>query len=113
VPPGGPVGGAVGALSALATVNRVDSDLFVACAARPALFLAAITRDSRHKRRHTGGRRAIHKKKRKFETGRPASMTKLSADKTVHIVRSRGGSPKFRALRLADGNFSWGSEGES
>mmetsp|Transcript_32878 Transcript_32878/g.75705 ORF Transcript_32878/g.75705 Transcript_32878/m.75705 type:complete len:208 (-) Transcript_32878:112-735(-) len=69
----------------------------------------AITRDSRHKRRHTGGRRAIHKKKRQFETGRPAAMTKLG-EKTVHIVRARGGNPKFRALRLTEGNFSWGSE---
>jgi len=67
-----------------------------------------ITRDSRHKRRATGGRRAVHKKKRKFETGRPAAMTKLG-EKRVHLVRARGGNTKFRALRLNEGNFSWGS----
>jgi small subunit ribosomal protein S8e len=29
----------------------------------------------------------------------------------VHLVRTRGGNRKFRALRLEAGNFSWGSEG--
>lgn len=28
----------------------------------------------------------------------------------VHLVRTRGGNSKFRALRLDTGNFSWGSE---
>eukprot|EP00341_Mesodinium_pulex_P009859 CAMPEP_0116942982 /NCGR_PEP_ID=MMETSP0467-20121206/34913_1 /TAXON_ID=283647 /ORGANISM="Mesodinium pulex, Strain SPMC105" /LENGTH=203 /DNA_ID=CAMNT_0004626071 /DNA_START=23 /DNA_END=634 /DNA_ORIENTATION=- len=69
----------------------------------------AITRDSRHKRRHTGGRRNVHKKKRKFETGRPGAMTKIGA-KRVRPVRCRGGNMKFRALRLDSGNFSWGTE---
>jgi len=36
-----------------------------------------INRDSRHKRRATGGRMPVHQKKRKFEMGRPAAMTKL------------------------------------
>lgn len=36
-----------------------------------------ITRDSRHKHRLTGGRVNVHKKKRKFELGRPAAMTRL------------------------------------
>ncbi len=53
----------------------------------------------------------MHKKKRKFETGRPAAMTKLG-EKRVHLVRARGGNTKFRALRLNEGNFSWGSTGE-
>ena len=69
----------------------------------------AITRDSRHKRRRTGGRRNAYKKKRKYETGRQASMTKLGG-KRVHLVRTRGGNMKHRALRLEEGNFSWGSE---
>ena len=30
--------------------------------------------------------------------------------KRVHLVRTRGGNRKFRALRLDTGNFSWGSE---
>jgi len=68
-----------------------------------------ISRDSRHKRRATGGRRAVHQKKRKFELGRPAAHTKLGA-KSVHTVRSRGGNRKFRAMRLDSGNFSWGTE---
>jgi small subunit ribosomal protein S8e len=68
-----------------------------------------ISRDSRHKRRATGGRRNIHQKKRKFELGRPAAQTKMGA-KRVHVVRGRGGNLKFRAMRLDTGNFSWGSE---
>ena len=31
--------------------------------------------------------------------------------KRVHTVRVRGGNLKLRALRLENGNFSWGSEG--
>jgi small subunit ribosomal protein S8e len=70
-----------------------------------------ISRDSRHKRRATGGRRNIHQKKRKFELGRPAANTKLHVgEKRVSVVRGRGGNLKFRALRLDHGNFSWGSE---
>lgn len=68
-----------------------------------------ISRDSRHKRRATGGKRAIHQKKRKFELGRPASNTKLGSSR-VHLVRCRGGAIKHRALRLDVGNYSWGSE---
>merc|ERR1712125_164661 len=69
-----------------------------------------ISRDSRHKRRETGGRMPIHKKKRKFESGKPAANTKL-ADKRIRLVRSRGGNTKKRALRLNKGNFMWQSEG--
>ncbi|KAJ8601062.1 hypothetical protein CTAYLR_004495 [Chrysophaeum taylorii] len=68
-----------------------------------------ISRDSRHKRRATGGKRAPFRKKRKFELGRQAAMTKLGS-KRVHLVRSRGGNTKYRAIRLESGNFSWGSE---
>lgn len=68
-----------------------------------------ITREGRHKRRETGGRRAHYRKKRKFEMGRPAAMTKIG-DKNIHTVRCRGGNLKFRALRLDSGNFSWGTE---
>jgi small subunit ribosomal protein S8e len=49
------------------------------------------------------------RKKRKFEMGRPAALTKLGA-KRIHLVRGRGGNVKHRALRLDNGNFSWGSE---
>ena len=41
--------------------------------------------------------------------GRQSSMTKLGA-KRVHIVRTRGGNQKFRALRLDHGNFAWASQ---
>lgn len=70
-----------------------------------------ISRDSRHKRRATGGRKANLKKKRLYESGRPPSMTKLGP-KRVKDVRVRGGNTKFRAMRLESGNFSWGSEGK-
>jgi small subunit ribosomal protein S8e len=72
-------------------------------------LLAGISRDSRHKRRNTGGRRALHIKKRKYELGRPAANTKLGK-KCVRPVRGRGANMKYRALRLETGNFSWGTE---
>merc|ERR1712137_935442 len=62
-----------------------------------------------HKKRKTGGKRPTYKKKRKYEMGRPASMTKIGGYR-VHLVRVRGGNIKRRALRLDTGNFSWGSE---
>ncbi len=68
-----------------------------------------ISRDSRHKRRSTGGRMPVHQKKRKFEMARQPSMTKLGA-KQVRSVRGRGGNFKFRALRVDVGNFTWASE---
>jgi small subunit ribosomal protein S8e len=71
-----------------------------------------INRDSRHKRRATGGRMPVHQKKRKFEMGRQPAMTKLG-QKRVRTVRGRGGNMKYRALRIDAGNFSWGSEAVS
>mmetsp|Transcript_14280 Transcript_14280/g.21519 ORF Transcript_14280/g.21519 Transcript_14280/m.21519 type:complete len:207 (+) Transcript_14280:85-705(+) len=71
-----------------------------------------ISRDSRHKHRHTGGRRNIHQKKRKFEMGRPAALCKLG-HKRVRSVRGRGANMKYRALRADHGNFAWGSENVS
>lgn len=68
-----------------------------------------INRDSRHKRRATGGRMPVHQKKRKYEMGRQSASTKLG-QKRVRPVRCRGGNYKFRALRIDAGNFSWGSE---
>merc|ERR1739848_207828 len=72
-------------------------------------FAMGITRDTLHKRRATGGTRPKTRKKRKFEMGRPSAMTRLMPSR-VHHVRTRGGNLKFRALRLDNGNFSWGSE---
>ena len=71
-----------------------------------------INRDSRHKRRATGGRMPIHQKKRKFEMGRQPTMTKLGP-KRVRPLRTRGGNLKWRALKIDGGNFSWGSEAVS
>mmetsp|Transcript_33221 Transcript_33221/g.53499 ORF Transcript_33221/g.53499 Transcript_33221/m.53499 type:complete len:204 (+) Transcript_33221:33-644(+) len=62
-----------------------------------------------HRRPHTGGKQKPIRKKRKFEMGRPAAMTKLGG-KRIHLVRGRGGNMKRRAMRLETGNFSWGSE---
>jgi small subunit ribosomal protein S8e len=75
----------------------------------PLSIQQGITREGKHKRRETGGRRAQFRKKRKFELGRPAAMTKIG-EKRIHTVRCRGGNLKFRALRLDSGNFSWGTE---
>ena len=69
-----------------------------------------ISRDSRHKRRLTGGRMPIHKKKRQYESGRPAANTKLG-DSRIREVRAMGGKIKRRALRLNTGNYNWASEG--
>ena len=69
-----------------------------------------ISRDSRHKRRLTGGRVAIHKKKRAYEAGRPAANTKLG-ERKIKKIRVHGGNLKYRALRLQVGNFNWASEG--
>jgi len=49
-------------------------------------------------------------KKRAFEAGRQEANTRIGA-KRIHLVRTRGGNRKFRALRLESGNFSWASEG--
>merc|ERR1711981_1195691 len=71
--------------------------------------IMGISRDSFHKRRKTGGKLTKWRKKRKFELGRPPSMTKIG-DTRIHSVRTRGGNKKYRALRLNYGNFSWPSE---
>ena len=68
-----------------------------------------ITRSSFKKRRATGGKRPVYRKKRKYELGRPAAGTRIGP-KRVRTVRVRGGHTKFRALRLEHGNFSWSSE---
>lgn len=48
---------------------------FLSSVTSPAM---GISRDSLHKRRATGGRRQVHRKKRKFELGRPAANTRVS-----------------------------------
>jgi len=51
----------------------------------------------------------VHQKKRKFEMARQPAMTKMGP-KQLRSVRGRGGNLKYRALRLDNGNFTWGSE---
>lgn len=46
----------------------------------------------------------------RYEMGRQAANTKLSTNVAVRKVRVRGGNEKFRALRLDNGNFAWGTE---
>jgi len=69
-----------------------------------------ISRDSRHKRSASGAKRAAYRKKRAFEAGRQPANTKIGP-KRIHVVRTRGGNHKYRALRLDSGNFAWASEG--
>lgn len=65
-----------------------------------------ISRDSRHKKRLTGGVMSVHQKKRAFEKGRPMAATKIG-EKRIRKIRVRGGNHKYRALRLNIGNFVW------
>jgi len=71
-----------------------------------------IVRSRLHKRKVTGGKRAIARKRRKHELGRLPANTKLGG-RRVTTVRTRGGNTKARALRLDAGNFAWGSESVS
>lgn len=50
--------------------------------------------------------------RRAFEKGRQPANTRIG-NKRIHLVRTRGGNTKYRALRLDSGNYSWGSEGIS
>merc|ERR1711890_215622 len=75
-------------------------------------FGMGISRDSLHKRRATGGKRPQTRKKRAYEAGRPSAMTRLMPHR-VHLVRTRGGNTKYRALRLDQGSFSWATEAVS
>ncbi|XP_049848256.1 uncharacterized protein LOC126313349 [Schistocerca gregaria] len=68
-----------------------------------------ITRDTLHKRRETGGKRKITRKKRKHELGRQPANTHIGPYSVTHL-RVRGGNYKHRALRLDHGNFAWASE---
>jgi len=71
--------------------------------------IMGISRDKLHKRRATGGRRKILRGKRKFELGRAPALTKLG-EKRIHLIRTRGGHHKYRALRLNEGHFVWPGE---
>mmetsp|Transcript_25230 Transcript_25230/g.63956 ORF Transcript_25230/g.63956 Transcript_25230/m.63956 type:complete len:192 (+) Transcript_25230:203-778(+) len=64
-----------------------------------------ISRDSIHKKRLTGGKKRLWRKKRKHEIGRQMSNTKIGP-KQISKIRVRGGNVKNRALKLDHGNFS-------
>mmetsp|Transcript_10878 Transcript_10878/g.26942 ORF Transcript_10878/g.26942 Transcript_10878/m.26942 type:complete len:192 (+) Transcript_10878:107-682(+) len=64
-----------------------------------------ISRDSIHKKRLTGGKKRIWRKKRKHEIGRQGANTKIGV-KQIAKIRVRGGNIKNRALKLDHGNFS-------
>jgi small subunit ribosomal protein S8e len=68
-----------------------------------------IVRSRLHKRKVTGGKTKIHRKRMKSELGRLPGNTKLGS-RRVSPVRARGGNFKLRGLRLDSGNFAWGSE---
>ena len=56
-----------------------------------------ITRDSLHKKKLTGGKKKVWRKKRKHELGRQPSNTKIG-NKQISLIRTRGGNYKKRAL---------------
>uniref|UniRef100_D3TM46 40S ribosomal protein S8 n=1 Tax=Glossina morsitans morsitans TaxID=37546 RepID=D3TM46_GLOMM len=68
-----------------------------------------IVRSRLHKRKITGGKTKIHRKRMKAELGRLPANTKLGP-RRVSPVRARGGNFKLRGLRLYTGNFAWGTE---
>ncbi|CUG10349.1 40S ribosomal protein S8, putative [Bodo saltans] len=65
-----------------------------------------IVRSRLHKRKTSGGKTKIHRKRRVHELGRLPGNTKLG-NRRVTSVRARGGNYKVRALRLDTGNFAW------
>nr|CCC92374.1 unnamed protein product [Trypanosoma congolense IL3000] len=68
-----------------------------------------IVRSRLHKRKITGGKTKIHRKRMKAELGRLPANTKLGP-RRVSPVRVRGGNFKLRGLRLDTGNFAWSTE---
>lgn len=68
-----------------------------------------IVRSRLHKRKITGGKTRIHRKRMKAELGRLPANTRLGP-RRVSPVRARGGNFKLRALRLDTGNFAWSSQ---
>ena len=99
------MGGIFGGVSLVRACKTHLPSLLIVCV----LCRTGITRSSFKKRRATGGKRPVYRKKRKYELGRPAAGTRIGT-KRIRTVRVRGGHTKFRALRLEHGNFSWPSE---
>lgn len=61
-------------------------------------------------RKPTGGKKARHRKKRKYELGRPPTMTKLSIKEARKVIRVRGGNLKVRLKKAVYVNVAVPSE---
>jgi len=59
----------------------------------------AITHWDLHKRKKTGAKRRIWRKKRKYELGRFPAETVLHEERRIRIIRTKGGGIKIRLLR--------------
>ncbi len=59
----------------------------------------AITHWDLHKRKKTGAKRRIWRKKRKYELGRFPAETVLHEERRIRIIRTKGGGIKVRLLR--------------
>ncbi|EOB11634.1 40S ribosomal protein S8-B [Nosema bombycis CQ1] len=65
-----------------------------------------------HKRKKTGGKKALRRKKRNNRAGSQPSNTRIGNTKVVD-KRSRGGNVKHKALRLTEGTFTFQSTSNS
>jgi small subunit ribosomal protein S8e len=61
-------------------------------------------------RKPTGGKKARHRKKRKYELGRPPTMTRLDNVEDRKIIRVRGGNIKIRLKKATYINVAIPSE---
>ncbi|EQB60136.1 40s ribosomal protein s8 [Vairimorpha apis BRL 01] len=58
-----------------------------------------------HKRKKSGGKSVLHRKKRNNRSGSQMAATKIGEDKIVE-KRARGGNKKYKALRIKSGEFT-------
>lgn len=64
-------------------------------------------------RKPTGGLKGRHRKKRKYELGRPFIETKLGSEDVVKVVRVRGGNLKVKVKVAAHANVTNPKTGET
>lgn len=58
-----------------------------------------------HKRKKSGGKSVLHRKKRNNRSGSQMAATKIGDDRIVE-KRARGGNKKYKALRIKTGEFN-------
>lgn len=58
------------------------------------------------KRKKTGGKKHPYRGKRKYEMGRPPTMTRIGENNTVEKVRTKGGGLKLRVVKAAYANVA-------